>query len=135
MKVALPLSLLPLIASASPTLHVDTIHNDAAPILSSSNAKEIPNSYMVVFKKHVKHEDAVAHHSWVQDIHFSSQNVKTELRKRSLFPTSDEVYEGLRHTYNFAEGFLGYSGHFDDDVIEQVRRHPDVSSLTLSSHA
>jgi hypothetical protein len=22
---------------------------------------------------------------------------------------------------------LGYSGHFDEDVIEQVRRHPDVS--------
>jgi hypothetical protein len=23
---------------------------------------------------------------------------------------------------------LGYSGHFDDEVIEKVRRHPDVSS-------
>jgi hypothetical protein len=22
---------------------------------------------------------------------------------------------------------LGYAGHFDEDVIEQVRRHPDVS--------
>jgi hypothetical protein len=24
---------------------------------------------------------------------------------------------------------LGYSGHFDDSVIEQLRRHPDVSDI------
>jgi hypothetical protein len=117
--------LLPLVA-ASP-LSVGTIHNGAAPLLSSSNAKEVPNSYVIVFKKHVTHEAANKHHSWVQDLHYTTQNTKTELRKRDQFPFQDTVFEGLRHTYNIAGNLLGYSGHFDDDVIEQVRRHPDVS--------
>jgi hypothetical protein len=125
MKGLLLSVLLPL-AAASP-FSVGTIHNDAAPLLSSSNAKEVPNSYVIVFKKHVTHQAASKHHNWVQDLHYSTQNTKTELRKRDQFPIQDTVFEGLRHTYNIAGNLLGYSGHFDDDVIEQVRRHPDVS--------
>jgi cerevisin len=30
---------------------------------------------------------------------------------------------------------MGYAGHFHEDVIEQVRRHPDVSSLPFPSRA
>lgn len=125
MKVAC-LSVLAAVASASPVLNVGTIHNGAAPILSSTNAKHIPNSYIIKFKDHVRHDAAAAHHSWVQDLHLSSQSARLELRKRSQFPFVDEVFEGLRHTYNIAGSFLGYSGHFDDSVIEQLRRHPDV---------
>ncbi len=128
MKCLLSLCVLPLLASASPVL-VDSIHNDAAPILSSTNAKELPNSYIIVFKKHVTEDVAAAHHSWVQDIHLAKQNTRTELRKRDQFPFSDMIFEGFKHTYNIAGGFLGYSGHFDDETIEQVRRHPDVSSM------
>jgi cerevisin len=123
-------SVLPLLAAATPVL-VDSIHNNAAPILSSSNADEIPDSYMVIFKKHVTEKAAVAHHSWVQDTHSSRESNKLELRKRSQTPMSDDtVFEGLKHTYNIPGGLLGYSGHFDEGVIELVRRHPDVS-LTL----
>ncbi len=127
MKRLLGLSVLPLLASTSPVL-VDSIHNDAAPVLSSSNAKELPNSYIIVFKKHVTDNVAAVHHSWVQDLHLEKQNTRTDLRKRDQFPFSDMVFEGLKHTYNIAGGFLGYSGHFDDETIEQVRRHPDVST-------
>lgn len=108
---------------------VDSIHNDAAPIISSSNAQEIPNGYIIQFKDHVKHADAAAHHEWVQELHLSSQDMaKTELKKRGQTPMVDEVLAGLKHTYNLAGSFMGYSGHFDEDVIEQIRRHPDVSS-------
>lgn len=120
------LSALPVLAYASPLL-IDTIHNDAAPILSSSNAEEIANSYMVIFKKHVSSNGAKAHHGWVQDVHLTSQNTRTELRKRGL-SFDDNMYDGLKHTYDIAGKFLGYSGHFDDEVVEQVRRHPDVST-------
>lgn len=127
MKVAC-LSLIAAVASASPVLNVGTIHNGAAPILSSSNAVHIPNSYIIKFKDHVRHEAAAAHHAWVQDLHLSSQTSKLELRKRSQIPFVDDVFEGLKHTYNIAGSFLGYSGHFDESVIEQLRRHPDVST-------
>lgn len=121
------LSLLPALAAASPLLQVGTIHNGAAPVLSSTHAKEVPNSYMVVFKKHVKHEAAQSHHEWVQSIHTKNQDERMELRKRSQFPLTSEVFDGLKHTYNIVGGLMGYSGHFDDETLEAIRRHPDVS--------
>lgn len=119
------------LAASSPII-VDTIHNDAAPIHSSSNSKTIPNSYMVVFKKHVNQATALAHYTWAQDIHSESQTYKTELRKRSQTSFQEELFEGLKHTYNIP-GLLGYSGHFDEDVIEKLRRHPDVEYIELDS--
>lgn len=121
------LALIPALAAASPVLHVGTIHNGAAPVLSSTQAKEVPNSYMVVFKKHVKHEDAQSHHEWVQSIHTKSQDERMELRKRSQLPITTDIFNGLKHTYNIVGGLMGYSGHFDDETLEQIRRHPDVS--------
>lgn len=114
------------LASASPVL-LDSTHKDAAPIISSANAQEIADNYIVVFKKHVTEKHAADHHSWVQDVHIGTQNAKTELKKRSQTPMIDEIFGGLKHTYNIAGSLLGYSGHFDEDVIEQIRRHPDVS--------
>ena len=129
MKGFLALSLLPLLASASPVL-VDTIHNEAAPILSSTLAQEIPDSYIVVFKKDVSHASACAHHDWVQEQHVQIETAKMDLAKRSQFPLT--AFGGLKHTFNFAGSLLGYSGHFDESVIEQVRRHPDVSPRATS---
>lgn len=125
MKLLATAAVLPLLAAASP---ITDRAVEAAPLLSSSNAKEIPNSYIVVFKDHVKHADAAEHHSWVQSLHSQGEDSRLELRKRSQFPVMDAVYDGLKHTYHIADSFLGYSGHFDDDVIEAVRRHPDVST-------
>lgn len=122
MKGLVVAQFLPLLAAASPVL-IDTIHRESAPILSAENAKVVPDSYIVVFKDGVSHETASAHHEWVQDLHSS----RMELRKRSQFPFLDTVFEGLKHTYHIPGSLLGYSGHFDEDVIEEVRRHPDVS--------
>jgi cerevisin len=130
MKGFLGLTLLPLLAAASPTW-TESIHNGAAPILSSTTAKEIPDSYIVVFKKHVGASAAASHHSWVQDIH--TDNVRMELKKRSLFGFDNDPYLGLKHTFHVAGSLMGYAGHFHEDVIEQVRRHPDVSCYYLSS--
>lgn len=122
------------LAAASPMMVVDSIHNDAAPIISSSNAKEIPGSYMIKFKKHVTTNLAAEHHDWVQDLHLTTQKAKTDLKKRSQSPMVDEIFHGLKHTYNIAGSLLGYAGHFDDETIEQIRRHPDVSSPPPGSH-
>jgi cerevisin len=120
---------LPLLAAGSPVI-IDTIHKDAAPVVTSLNGKDIPNSYMVIFKKHVTERAAQDHHLWVQDLHSNTESVKMELRKRSM-SLQDTVFEGLKHTYHIPGSLLGYSGHFDEDVIDQVRRHPDVSRYPL----
>jgi cerevisin len=122
------LTFIPVLAAASPMLQVGTIHKDAAPILSSTQAKEVPNSYMIVFKKHVKDSHAKEHHAWVQGVHSKNANERMELRKRSQFPVTADVFDGLKHTYDIIGGMVGYSGHFDDETIEAIRRHPDVST-------
>ena len=116
-------------AAASPVI-IDAV-TDAAPIVSSTIAKEIPNSYIVKFKSRVTQNLAVAHHGWVNDLHFEVENRKTELRKRSQTPFVDDIFSGLKNTYKIAGGLLGYSGHFDDETIEKIRRHPDVSEADL----
>ncbi|KAK1758509.1 peptidase S8/S53 domain-containing protein [Echria macrotheca] len=116
------------VAIASPVRH-SSVDADHAPILSSANAEIVPNSYIIKFKKHVRPESVSDHHSWVQKLHVESESGRMELRKRGQFPLVDEVFRGLKHTYKIGEGFLGYSGHFDDETIEQVRRHPDVEYI------
>ncbi|KAF2758333.1 hypothetical protein EJ05DRAFT_485473 [Pseudovirgaria hyperparasitica] len=127
---SLLVALLPLLAAASPVLNIGTIHKDAAPILSSVNAKEIPNSYIIKFKDHVKHAEAKEHHAWVQNLHLTRESERSELKKRGQFPLLDEVFKGLKHTYNIGD-FFGYSGHFDEETIEQIRRHPDVDHIEV----
>jgi cerevisin len=129
------LALLPALAAASPVLQVGTIHKDAAPVLSTTNAEAVPDSYMIVFKKHVKDADAASHHDWVQSVHAKSNDERMELRKRSQFPLTTDVFDGLKHTYNIVGGLMGYSGHFDEETLEQIRRHPDVSTRLSPSDA
>ena len=126
MKGALSLLSLSLLAAASPVARTD-VFDKVAPLLSAENAKHIPDSYIVVFKKHVTQSLAAEHHSWVQDMHLDVQTKKTELRKRSQTPLVDSIFEGLKHTYNIGGSLMGYSGHFDEDVLAQIRSHPDVS--------
>ncbi|KAK0628603.1 serine protease [Bombardia bombarda] len=120
-------------AAAAPAFNTETIHGDAAPILSSSNAEIIPNSYIIKFKKHVTESSASDHHNWIQKIHGSRENERMDLRKRGQAPLVDDIFRGLKHTYKIAEDFMGYSGHFDDEVIEQVRRHPDIEYIERDS--
>jgi cerevisin len=123
-------------AAAAPRVSFETIHGDAAPILSASNAEVVPNSYIIKFKKHVTDDSASAHHSWIQEIHTSRESERADLKKRGQIPLVDDVFRGLKHTYKIGQEFLGYSGHFDDEVIEQVRRHPDVSgSIALTDRS
>lgn len=78
---------------------------------------------MVVLKKHVTPQAASEHHCWVENIHAESER----LRKRSFPDMENAFFQGLKHKFNIGDSLVGYSGHFASDVIEQVRRHPDVS--------
>ncbi len=120
------------LASAAP-FSSETIHNGAAPVISSTNAETVPDSYIVVFKKHVNDASAASHKLWVNEAHSFIEVERAELRKRSNFPVTTDIFEGIKHTYNIAGGFLGYSGHFDEDIIEKVRRHPDVRARLFRS--
>jgi cerevisin len=114
---------LSLVAAASAAPSFSFGHSDPAPLLASENAEHIPDSYIIKFKKHVTASGASDHHSWIQEIHTTRENERTELRKRGQV---SDMFRGVKHTYKVGD-FLGYAGHFEESVIEQIRRHPDVS--------
>jgi cerevisin len=116
-------------AAAAPSVRFGTVDGDSAPILSSSNAEVVPNSYIIKFKKHVDENSASAHQTWVQELHTE----RADLKKRGQIPLVNDVFRGLQHTYRIGQDFLGYAGHFDEDTIEQVRRHPDVEYIERDS--
>ncbi|RPB05278.1 subtilisin-like protein, partial [Choiromyces venosus 120613-1] len=114
-----------------------------APLVTSLSAQEheIPNNYIVVFKKHVDGMSATGHHSWVADLHETSIS---SLRKRSQVPlirgegdssssVDVDTLTGLKHTYNISGSLLGYSGAFDESVVERIRNHPDVAYVEKDS--
>jgi cerevisin len=141
MKITLSAPFLALLSTitvtiASPIFDTTVVDKDAAPLLSSTTSAqhEIPNNYIVVFKKEVDNTKASEHHSWVADIHKSQSR---ELRKRSQAPLGGAAKEsswfdqiealvGLKHTYNIPGGLAGYSGAFDDATLSEIRKHPDV---------
>jgi len=134
------------VSIASPIFDIDTtvVDKDAAPLLSTSSANEIDNHYMVVFKKHVDDVAANDHHSWVADMHSASVS---ELKKRSQAPLMEEQEEeaktsgifdvesltGLKHTFNISGFLSGYSGSFDEAVLNEIRKHPDVAYVEKDS--
>lgn len=106
---------------------IETIHADSAPILSTVDANEIPDNYIIKLKDHVDDASAETHHSWLSNIHEGGEQERLELRKRGLDSMAADLFDGLKHTYSI-DGFKGYAGHFHESVIEMVRNHPDVSS-------
>ncbi|KAF3939744.1 Cerevisin [Dactylella cylindrospora] len=132
----------PVLVIASPILDTSVINK--APLLSSLSASdhEIPDSYIVVFKKGVNSQTVDAHHTWIQETHAKA------LRKRSqaplgvkpstnfLNPIVDEVVEtltGFKHSYDIAGGFKGYAGSFDEATLDLIRSHPDVEYVEKDS--
>ncbi|KAH7256239.1 hypothetical protein BKA59DRAFT_498896 [Fusarium tricinctum] len=126
MKSVLTLSVAAVASAAS--FSVGTVHDKAAPILSSIDAETIPDSYIIKFKDHVDGAAANDHHMWVQDAHKEVETERMELRKRSM-SFSDKSFSGLKHTFDIGDAFKGYAGHFDESMIEKVRNHPDVEFI------
>lgn len=108
---------------------IETVHNLAAPVLSSIEADAIPDSYIVKFKDHVDDDAVSHHHSWIQNIHNEGEQQRLELRKRGELSDVAELFSGMKHTFSIGDGFKGYAGHFHESVIEQLRNHPDVEYI------
>ncbi|KAF4122916.1 cerevisin [Geosmithia morbida] len=126
MRSVATLALVALAQAAS--FSTGTIHSDAAPILSSIDSENIPDSYIIKFKDHVDESAAATHHSWIQSVHSEAEDQFLELRKRGEDSLLGKVFHGMKHTFSIGE-FKGYAGHFHPDVIEKIRGHPDVEYI------
>ncbi|TQS34043.1 hypothetical protein Golomagni_05591 [Golovinomyces magnicellulatus] len=116
------------IAQAS-SFKIGTVHHDSAPILGAANADTIADSYIIKFKEHVSDSSAESHHGWIKNIHDGDEQERLELRKRGLFDSAEDLFGGMKHTFNIGDNFRGYAGHFRESTIEQIRNHPDVEMI------
>lgn len=114
-------------ALASPFFRPGAVNHEDVPVTSSVNTQTVPDNYIVFLKEHVSGRGADAHQSWLKSL---ANNYRLELRKRS---DDSKVYSGLKHTYDINGAVLGYSGHFDPETVDEIRRHPDVAHIELDS--
>ncbi|KAI1306536.1 serine protease [Mortierella claussenii] len=87
-----------------------------APVISSVDADIVPDSYFVVFKNGVR---AHEHSSWVSDLH------KRDMTINGIW---DNITSGVKHVYDM-DGFQGIAGRFRPDVLEEIRKNPNVDYI------
>ncbi|OJA07748.1 hypothetical protein AZE42_08984 [Rhizopogon vesiculosus] len=106
--LASPLSTNPYDTSNRPQLNV-------APLIVSEHPYgTINNSYIVVLRDELTQAAMQNHLNFLQTTHASD----------SFLSDTDGFAEGIRHVY---DGHLrGYAGEFTENVIEQIRRMPEV---------
>ncbi|KEY68609.1 hypothetical protein S7711_05789 [Stachybotrys chartarum IBT 7711] len=131
MRSALALSVAAVAQAAS--LSIETVHDGAAPVLTSVGADVIPDAYIIKFKDHVDAAAAEHHQNWIHTVHTEGEEQRLELRKRSAASLSAEIFSGLKHSFSIGDDFKGYAGHFHESVIEQLRNHPDVEYIERDS--
>ncbi|KXS10972.1 hypothetical protein M427DRAFT_115414 [Gonapodya prolifera JEL478] len=91
-----------------------------APLLSSTNAAVIPDRYVVVLKKDLHPDTVRSHGLWVaESCHHYSKHAKRD--------SVGAFFTGVKRFFSVGDSFQGYAGHFDDNVLEQIRSHPDVA--------
>lgn len=112
-----------LLTSAAAAPYHNSYSENVAPLVSSESAQIIPDSYIIVFKKHVDEVKVKYHHSCVHD--YVSEE-KSDLSKRGLL---GDFLSGIKHTFNF-DNFQGYAGSFSEDILDKIRRSDEVNILT-----
>ncbi|KAF9192465.1 serine protease [Haplosporangium sp. Z 767] len=105
-----------LIASSAVAFPSFTQSNRLAPVISSIDADVVPDSYVVVFKDGVR---ANEHASWVHDLH------KRDLNANGIW---DNIVSGVKHVYDMGQ-FQGIAGRFRADVLEEIRKNPNVDYI------
>jgi cerevisin len=112
------------LANAKPLSYQDP-DNNMAPLYISPEAEAIANSYIVVLKDHLSVSDIKEHASWINSI--ASVNNKQNHHKISDWLSPHAASAGIEHVYD-TPNLKGYSGKFDDYVLEAIRQSDDVST-------
>jgi len=110
------------ISSATAAPYHNSYSENVAPLVSSDSAQVIPDSYIVVFKKHVDEAKVKYHHSCIHD--YVSEE-KRSLSKRGLL---GDFLSGIKHTFDF-NSFQGYSGRFSEEILDKIRRSDEVAYI------
>ncbi|KAM0278699.1 hypothetical protein ACHAQH_004992 [Verticillium albo-atrum] len=86
----------------------------AAPLARDDTTPDVSNKYIVTLKPGISTDSVATHLNWVSDVH------KRSLGRRDL--------AGVEKTYDI-KNFHGYSGTFDETVVEELKNSPDVAAV------
>jgi hypothetical protein len=108
-----------------PTFAFSDIHPSTIDAISHPATS---NTYIVIFQDHVSPKSRDTHHRWLEAT-ISTYNVRENNRQSAgqvPLGFNNLQASGLKHTYDINSQLFGYSGYFDDGIIEEIRRNPDV---------
>ncbi|KAF0555605.1 serine protease [Gigaspora margarita] len=114
-KLLIFLTFLIYFASALPYFYKFTFyeHESFVPLLSSENAKIVPDQYIIIFKKFLDQDKIDSHYNQLRQL---------------IVQNNDEIFNNIneiRHTYDFNE-FKGYVGRFSENVLNKIRQSSEV---------
>ena len=105
----------------------------AAPIHTSSNAKIIPNQWIVVFHDHVDDSAIAQHHSFIQTTLLAAQPpaIPQHGHQQAFGFGSrlNDLFGMVKHSYNITNLLKGYSGTFSEGLIDILRKDPAVAYI------
>nr|AJD23191.1 subtilisin-like protease [Onygena corvina] len=95
-----------------------SVVNGAEIMETRAGVQTIPDQYIVVMHDNLSDKDFDSHRSWVNRAH-----------RRSLARRGNKAMGGMKHTYKFPSGMVGYSGHFDEATIKEIAARADVKYI------
>ncbi|KAI9481646.1 MAG: serine protease 1 [Benjaminiella poitrasii] len=117
------------LASAKPLSYQDP-NNLVAPLYVSPEAEIIQDSYIVVLKNDLQSHEIKEHAEWISALAMTSARTETVDESDWLNPHITKA--GIRHVYD-TPYLKGYSGRFDNQVLEAIRQSDDVAYVEHDS--
>jgi cerevisin len=115
------------LVNAKPLSYQDP-NNNIAPLYISPDAEAIANSYIVVLKDNLKSHEIKEHATWISSLTAKSN----EKFRMSDWLNPHTAAAGIEHVYD-TPNLKGYSGKFDDQVLEAIRQSDDVSQFLVAT--
>lgn len=115
------------LVNAKPLSYQDP-NNNIAPLYISPEAEMIANSYIVILKDDLKSHEIKEHATWISSLAQKSN----DNFKMSDWLNPHASMAGIEHVYD-TPNLKGYSGKFDDQVLEAIRQSDDVSDYLFMS--
>lgn len=92
-----------------------------APLYIPPEVELVQDSFIVILKDHLTNQDIEQHAQWIN----------TLTRQQAMFDwlSPQIASHGIEHVYDTPH-IKGYSGHFDETILNAIRQSKDVS-LTI----
>ncbi|KAG2225643.1 hypothetical protein INT45_012115 [Circinella minor] len=113
-------------SSLSSHININDNKNLLAPLYEVSEPNSISDSYIIILKDHVNSMQADQHFQWVRDTLVKPGMKEDQFQQQQFLESGIPL--GIKHTYGSPNAkFRGYSGKFSSNVVENIRRSPDVA--------